>query len=251
MHEELKITEAGHIATLTLTRPRSLDSGGKHALIDKIEQLAGRDDLRALIIAAEHPAAFLVDVAELADMQGATAADFTHAGYRLASTLESLPFPVIAAVEGAALGGGCELVLACDLALAGEKATFGQIEAMGGVMPAFGGTWRLARRVGFQCACEMMFTGSVIDAATAKAYGLVLEVTAAGDALSSAQQLAERIAKTSRASVAAIKRTVHAAWNLEPSQIDALEEIAFPKLFGPEQSARMHAFLKAQETSNE
>ena len=79
----------------------------------------------------------------------------------------------------------------------------------------------------------------------------MLEVAAAGGALNSAQQLAERIAKTSRASVAAIKRTVHAAWNLEPSQIDALEEAAFPKLFGPEQSARMDAFLKSPAGSTE
>lgn len=67
-----------------------------------------------------------MNVAELADLQGEAAADFSHAGHRLASTLESLSFPVIAAVEGATLGGGCELVLACDLAIAGEKATFGQ-----------------------------------------------------------------------------------------------------------------------------
>jgi enoyl-CoA hydratase/carnithine racemase len=118
-----------------------------------------------------------------------------------------------------------------------------------GVMPGFGGTWRLARRVGLQRACEMMFVGDVIDAATAKAYGLVLGVSAAGDALNSAQELAKRIAKTSRSSVAAIKRSAHAAWNLEPSQIDALEEAAFPKLFGPEQSAGIHAFLKQQEAS--
>jgi enoyl-CoA hydratase len=167
----------------------------------------------------------------------------------LANTLESLPFPVIAAVEGATLGGGCELLLACDLVIAGEQATFGQIEAMGGVMPGFGGTWRLARRVGFQRACEMMFTAAVIDAPTAKAYGLVLDVTAVDGALTAALELTKQIAKTSRASVSAIKRVAHAAWNLEPSQIDALEEATFAKLFGPEQSARMHAFLKQQSST--
>ncbi len=251
MQGEVTIAEAGHIATLTMTRPMNLDSAGKQAILAKVKQLVQRDDLRALIVAAEHPDAFLVNVAELADMKWTAAAEFSHAGHRLASTLESLPFPVLAAVEGAALGGGCELVLACDLTLAGEKATFGQIEAMGGVLPAFGGTWRLARRVGFQRACEMMFTGSVIGAEMAKFYGLALEVTAAGGALNAAKQLAERIAKTSRSSVAAIKRAVHSAWNLEPSQIDALEEAAFARLFGPEQSARMHAFLKEQQAWKE
>ncbi len=183
MNEELIVTEVDHVAVLTLSRPMSLDSAGKHSITATAEELAQRNDLRALIINASHPAAFLVNVAELSDMQEAAAADFSRAGHRLANTLESLPFAVIAAVEGAALGGGCELVLACDLAVAGAGATFGQIEAMGGVMPGFGGTWRLARRVGFQRACEMMFTGDVVDARTAKAYGLILGVCAAGDAL--------------------------------------------------------------------
>jgi enoyl-CoA hydratase len=227
----------------------SLNSAGKHALTAKAEELAHRNDLRVLIITANDPAAFLVDVSELADMEQPAAAAFSQAGHRLANTLESLPFPVIAAVEGGALGGGCELLLACDLAVAGAQATFGQIEAMGGVMPGFGGTWRLARRVGFQRACEMMFTGAVINAPTAKAYGLVLDVAAAGGALTAALELAKQIVKTSRPSVAAIKRLAHAAWKLEASQIDALEETTFPKLFGPEQSARMHAFLKQQNSA--
>jgi enoyl-CoA hydratase len=246
MNEEPILTETDNVAILTMARPMSLDSAGKRALLAKAEELARHKDLRALIITANHPAAFLLDVSELADMEPDAAAAFSQAGHRLANTLEALPFPVIAAVEGAALGGGCELLLACDLALAGAHATFGQIEAMGGVMPGFGGTWRLARRVGFQRACEMMFTGAVIDAPTARAYGLVLDVCAAGGALAAAQELAARIAKTSRPSVAAIKRAAHAAWNREPAQNDALEEETFPRLFGPEQSARMHAFLKQQ-----
>ncbi len=246
MNEEPTLTETDTVAVLTLSRPMGLDSAGKQAITAKAQELAQRSDLRALIITASHPTAFLVNISEVSDMEEPAAAAFSQAGHRLANILETLPFPVIAAVEGAALGGGCELVLACDLAIAGARATFGQIEAMGGVMPGFGGTWRLARRVGFQRACEMMFTGAVIGAETAKAYGLVLDVAAAGGALAAAQELAARIVKTSRTSVAAIKRVTHAGWNREPSQIDALEEATFPKLFGPEQSARMHAFLKQQ-----
>lgn len=243
MNEELSMTVADQIAVLMLSRARSLDSAGKHAISTAIEELGRRHDVRVLILTASDPAAFLVDVSELADMEGSSAAAFSRAGHHLANILESLPFPVIVAVEGAALGGGCELVLACDIAIAGA-ATFGQIEALGGVMPGFGGTWRLARRVGFQRACEMMYTGSVVDATTANAYGLVLVVSPAGGAMTAAKELAEPIRKTSQSSVAAIKQVAHAAWNLEPSQADAHEEAAFPKLFGPEQSARMHAFLK-------
>jgi len=251
MHDELRIAVADQIAVLTLPRAMSLDSAGKHALSVAAEELGHRDDVRALILTANDPAAFLVNVSELADMEEGSAAAFSRAGHRLAGILESLPFPVMAAVEGAALGGGCELVLACDIAIAGAGATLGQIEALGGVMPGFGGTWRLARRVGFQRACEMMYTGSIIDAMTAKACGLVLEVSPAGESLAAAKELAERIGKASRSSVTAIKRVARAAWNLESSQADGLEEAAFPKLFGSEQSAPIHAYLKQQASMKE
>jgi enoyl-CoA hydratase len=251
MNEELRITVADQIAVLMLSRAMSLDSAGKHAISVAAEELGHREDVRVLILTASDPAAFLVNVSELADMEEGSAAAFSRAGHHLAKTLESLPFPVIAADEGAALGGGCELVLACDIAIAGAGATFGQIEALGGVMPGFGGTWRLARRVGFQRACEMMYTGSIVDAMTAKTYGLVLMVSRAGGSLTAAKELAERIRKTIPPSIAAIKRVAHAAWNLEPSQADGLEEAAFPKLFGSEQSVRMHNFLKQQVSTEE
>ena len=246
MDERFEVTVSNQIAVLTLPRAMSLDSSGKRAITAAARLLQLRNEVRALVITASNPAAFLVDVSELADMKEDAGTAFSRAGHDLANTLESLPFPVIAAVEGAALGGGCEFVLACDIAIASDKATFGQIESLGGVMPGFGGTWRLARRVGFQRACEMMYTGSVVDAATAKAYGLVLNVCRAGEAFAASEDLAERILKTSPSSIAAIKRVAHAAWNLAPSRADELEEAAFPKLFGPEQSARMHTFLKQQ-----
>jgi enoyl-CoA hydratase len=175
---------------------------------------------------------------------------FSPRGHRLAQTLEDAPYPIIAAVEGPAVGGGCELVLACDLTIAGEGASFGQIEALGGVMPGFGGTWRLARRVGYQRALEMMFTAAIIDAPTALAYGLALTVTAKNEAVRQAKALADRITKTSAASVSAIKRTARLGWNLPPTAIDALEEASFPSLFGQEQSVRMHVYLKQQAEAN-
>jgi len=89
-----------------------------------------------------------------------------------------------------------------------------------------------------------MYTGSVVDAMTTKTYGLVLEVSHAGESFTAAKELFERIRKTSPSSVATIKRVAHAAWNLEPVQADGLEEAAFPKLFGSEQSVRMHNFLE-------
>lgn len=244
--DSFAVTLEGEVAVLTLRRPLCLDSAGKAALTDAVARLSVPKPPRVLILTASHPQSFLVNVAELADMSATGAQAFSGAGHRLAQALEEAPFPTIAAVEGPASGGGCELILACDLAIAGEGASFGQIEALGGVMPGFGGTWRLARRVGYQRALEMMFTAAIVDAATAHAYGLVLAVTPRGEALDRANALADRISKTSAASVGAIKRTARLGWNLPPAAIDALEEASFPALFGQEQSARTHTYLKQQ-----
>jgi Enoyl-CoA hydratase/isomerase len=118
------------IAVLTLDRPFCLDIAGKHALSETMTSLRGRSEVRALIIASGNQQGFLVNVAELAEMSAEAAAAFSASGHAVAAAIETLPFPVIAAVEGPALGGGCELVLACDLAVAGGQATFGQIEGL-------------------------------------------------------------------------------------------------------------------------
>jgi enoyl-CoA hydratase/carnithine racemase len=158
--------------------------------------------------------------------------------------------PVIAAVDGPALGGGCELVLACDLALAGEAAKVGQIEALGGVLPAFGGTWRLARRVGHQQAMLMMLTAEVIDASAAKAIGLVLDSVLSAQLLDEARALTSRIAKASAQSVAAIKRATNAGTHLPAAAIAAFEEESFAALFGTQdQRGRMRAFLARRATT--
>jgi enoyl-CoA hydratase len=235
------------VAVLTLSRPHCLDIAGKHALLDAVNSLAERPNLRMLIIAASDPQAWLVNVAELVEMTPADARAFSHAGHRLADALAGMPVPVLATVDAAALGGGCELVLACDITLAGTMAHFGQIEAMGGVLPAFGGTWRLTRRIGYQRAMQMLFTAEVVDARTAKAIGLVIDVVPSGELMDRAQGIAAQITKTSRQSVAAIKRVVQAGTNLVPSVISALEEEAFASLFGTDdQRGRMRAFLAGQ-----
>jgi enoyl-CoA hydratase len=177
---------------------------------------------------------------------------FSRAGHQLADALGNLPVPVIAAVDSPALGGGCELVLACDMAIAGTGACFGQIEAMGGVLPAFGGTWRLARRIGHQRALRMLFTGEVVDAETAKSIGLVMDVVPSERLLDSAYALAAEITQASRQSVAAIKRAVGIGTHLPPSTISALEEELFAGLFGTEdQRQRMRAFVSGPQISQQ
>jgi enoyl-CoA hydratase len=234
-------------ATLTLMRPCCLDIAGKHELTRALNELASDEKIRALILTSEDPQGMLVDVNELVDMTPTQARAFSDSGHRLAQALASLPFPVIAAVDGSALGGGCELVLSCDLAIAGANAKFGQIEANGGIIPGFGGTWRLARRVGFQRACEMIFTATIVDATTAAAFGLVLETVPSHDLLSRCHQLAESISKVSRNSVMEAKRVLVAGWGLPPSAANSIEQSGFAALFGSEdQRSRMRAFLDQQ-----
>jgi enoyl-CoA hydratase len=246
--EDIALDREEQVAILTLRRAHCLDIAGKRALTEIFGQL-GSDlgPTRAVILCATHPASWLVNVAELTDMPSAGARTFSHHGHQLARAIADLPVPVIAAVDAPALGGGCELVLACDLALAGDQAKFGQIEAMGGVMPAFGGTWRLEERVGYQRALAMMFTGEVADAETAMRYGLVLEVHRSSDLLGAAKQMAERIAACSMQSVAAIKRVTRAGRGMPAAVRDQFEEEAFPALFGAEQQGRMHAFIQQQK----
>jgi enoyl-CoA hydratase/carnithine racemase len=118
---------------------------------------------------------------------------------------------------------------------------------MGGVLPAFGGTWRLARHVGYQRAMQMLFTAEIVDAQTAKAIGLVIDVVPSAELTDRALAMAAQITKASRQSIAAIKRVVRAGTNLVPSVISALEEEAFARLFGTDdQRERMRAFLASQ-----
>ena len=184
--------------------------------------------VRALLLRATHTAAWLVDVEELAEMPASEAGAFSHHGHQSAMTIADLPFTVIAVVDAPPLGGGCELVLACDLAIAGDKAKFGKIEAQGGVMPAFGGSWRLEERIGYQRALAMMFTSEVVDAETAKQYGIVLQVHPSAGLLDAANAFAQRIAASSGLSVAAIKRVTRAGRGLPAAALNALEEEAFP-----------------------
>src|ERR1035438_4260623 len=121
--------DGGSVVTLTLLRARCLDMAGKHDLTAAFEALSQDADARAVIIASGHPQALLVDVGELAHMTAADALSYSRAGQHLMEAIEALPAPVIAEVSGPALGGGCELVLGCDLAVCTQDATFGQIRS--------------------------------------------------------------------------------------------------------------------------
>jgi len=159
--------------------------------------------------------------------------------------LEALPIPTIAAVNGLALGGGCEIVMSCDLIYASSEAHFGQIEVGGGIIPGFGGTRRLARRVGTQRAKELIFTGEIIDAKCARELGLVLEVIAGEQLLSHCQEVAQKITAKAPLAVSQAKKMIVASADLPLAAANNLERQAFASLFGTnDQKEGMTAFLE-------
>jgi enoyl-CoA hydratase len=225
------------VGIATLNRPKALNALNTQT-VRELGELIGAVDadraLKALVLTGAGEKAFVAgaDIAEMSALGPIDARRFAEVGQRTFERLEGLPIPTIAAVNGFALGGGCELAMACDLVYASEKARFGQPEVNLGIIPAFGGTQRLQRRVGPARAMEMILTGDMVDAATAKAWGLVLEVLAPEALLGHALGQARKIASKGPAAIAAAKRILRAtaAPPLAPGQ--EMEADAFGMLFG-------------------
>ncbi|HTR62389.1 MAG TPA: enoyl-CoA hydratase-related protein, partial [Candidatus Binataceae bacterium] len=189
------VFEKGPISTATVNRPNALNALNREVLEDLtriVREIRHDPSVRVLIITGAGDRAFVAgaDIAAMSEMSTAEGLDFSHLGHRVLSSLEDLPIPVIAAVNGFALGGGTELALACDLVIASEKARFGQPEINLGLIPGFGGTQRLAHRIGQAKARELVMTGDMIDAKTALTLGLANQVVAPEELIKTARALA-------------------------------------------------------------
>ena len=176
--------------------------------------------LRALVITGAGDRAFAAgaDISEMASFSAEEAEAFSAGGQAVLELIESFPAPTIAAVKGFALGGGCEVAMACDMILAGPTAVFGQPEVKLGVIPGFGGTQRLVRRVGRQRAIELMMTGRNVKADEAVALGIAMDVVQEGDVVDAAKDLAKRIARNGPSAVRWVKRVVHGRRAATPSR---------------------------------
>src|SRR6202030_2571652 len=175
------IFDKGAIATITINRPKALNALNR-AVLEEITRVL-RDirhdaSVRVLIVTGAGERAFVAgaDIAAMSEMSVTDGLEFTRLGHRVMHTFEDLPIPVIAAVNGFALGGGLELAMACDLIIASDKARFGQPEINLGLIPGFGGTQRLPHRIGHNKAREMIMTGDMFDLKTALELGLVNQV---------------------------------------------------------------------------
>ena len=187
------------IALLTINRPdklNALNRGVLTALFDALTTLKREGGIRVAIVTGAGEKAFVAgaDIGEMRAMSVPEAKAMSDLGHSVGELMQSLPFVIIAAVNGFALGGGTELAMACDLVYASEKAKFGQPEVNLGVIPGFGGTQRLARRVGVGKARELVYTGDIIDAVEAHRIGLCEAVVPHGTVVEYARAVAKKIA---------------------------------------------------------
>ncbi|WP_242394444.1 enoyl-CoA hydratase-related protein [Anaeromyxobacter oryzisoli] len=248
--ENLIVEVADGVATVTVNRPKQLNALDRKTLEElsaAIDQIGRDRAVRALVITGAGDKAFVAgaDIAAMSRLGAAEARDFAALGHRVFAQLEALPVVTIAAVNGFALGGGCELTLACDLVYASERARFGQPEVNLGLVPGFGGTQRLTRRVGPMRAKELVLTGDMVDAATAKAMGLCLEVVAPEKLLEHARGKARTVASRGPVAVATAKRLIQQGADLSLAEANGLERQGFAGLFGGEDAKEgMRAFLE-------
>jgi enoyl-CoA hydratase len=238
------------VGVATVNRPKALNALDPRT-VDELGELTAqvRADpaVKALVLTGAGEKAFVAgaDIAEMSKMTALEARRFAEAGQRTLQGIEDLPIVTVAAVNGFALGGGCELAMACDLVYASERARFGQPEVNLGIIPGFAGTQRLPRRVGAQRALEMILTGNMADAAAARAWGLALEVLPPERLVPHAVAQARKIAAKGPAAVAAAKRVMRATAASPLSAGQLLEAEAFGALFATDDAREgLRAFLE-------
>lgn len=240
----------GAVATLTINRPEALNALNEavirrlHALL---KQVGDMSEVRAVILTGAGGKAFVAgaDISQMTDMSSLTALEFSDLGHRLGHYITTMAQPVIAAVTGFALGGGCELALACDFIYASESARFGQPEVNLGLIPGFGGTQRLPRLIGQAMAKELVYTGKMIGAAEALRIGLVNAVFPDDELMAAALKTAKKIGSKGPRAVAASKKAIHAGADKSISDACQLEAQAFSGMFETEDAREgMAAFLE-------
>jgi enoyl-CoA hydratase len=244
------IDRDGGVVTVTLNRPDKLNALNEELLLELRGVLASLEQeaaARAVVLTGAGDRAFVAgaDISAMSDMSAPLARRFAELGHGIGAAIEQSRLPFIAAVNGFALGGGCELALCCDFIYASEKAKLGQPEINLGILPGFGGTQRLARRVGTARARELCMTGEAIGAAEALQMGLVNAVLPPAELLPKAREVAGKIAGKAPLAIAAIKRAIVRGEDVPLPVASELEVATFASLFGThDQREGMKAFLE-------
>lgn len=247
--EEIQVAVEGPLCLVTINRPKVLNAlNGR--VIDELAagaaMLRSNEAVRVVVITGAGDRAFVAgaDIAAMAQLSASEAEAFAARGHRVGELFAQLPQPVIAAVNGFALGGGLELALACDVIFASKTAKLGQPEVKIGVMPGFGGTQRLIRRVGLGHASRLILQADPITAEEGYRIGLVDVLCEPVNLLSEATAFAKDIAARAPLAIAAAKKALHASFELPLSEANRLEARLFGQLFATaDQREGMSAFL--------
>ena len=255
MYNYIKIEQKEAVTVLTISAPKSLNALNSTVLQelgDAVSNLA--PETRALIITGDGEKSFVAgaDISEMANLNVSQGQTFGNRGAMVFRTIETLPIPVIAAVNGFALGGGCELAMACDIRICSENAKFGQPEVGLGIIPGFSGTVRLARLVGMGMAKQLIFTGKAIKANEALRIGLVNEVVPQAELMDKAMEIANQIAVNAPLAVSAAKQCINAEYDMGVDDAILYENSIFGQCFGTkDQKNGMKAFLNKEKVAFE
>jgi enoyl-CoA hydratase len=238
---------------IKINRPEVLNALRKDTFLEleqALKEFSGAEEYWAMIITGEGDRAFSAggDIKALAKMDGSDAASFAAMTHRILDRLESVPKPIIAAVNGLALGAGCDLAIACDMVIASEKARFGEPPAGLGITTPFGGTQRLPRIVGPKRAKQLFFTGETIDAGEAYRFGLVNKVVKHEELLSETGKLVDRILEHAPIAVGYFKQLVNFSSYGRLGEGDKLEQELFARCFETDDKVEgMTAFLEKRK----
>jgi len=250
-YENILVETRGHVGLITLNRPKALNALSEGLVADLGQALDGfenDDNIRAVVITGSEKAfAAGADIKEMADKSfvDCYVGDFITQGWERITTCRK---PIIAAVAGYALGGGCEVAMMCDIILAADNAKFGQPEITLGIIPGAGGTQRLTRAVGKAKAMDMILTGRQMDAGEAERVGLVSRVVPADDLLEEALKAASRIADMSLPSVMMAKESVNRSFESSLAEGIRFERRMFHATFALEdQKEGMAAFVDKRQ----
>ena len=249
----VEVKRDGAVAVVTVARPEvmnALNTATNEELLGIVGEIARDAEVRAVVLTGAGEKAFVAgaDIAEFRDMSPEDARQASLLGGRVMAAIGGAPQPWIAAVNGFALGGGCELALACDIRFAAEGARFGQPEVGLGITPGFGGTQRLPREVGNGWAGYLCLSGRMIDAAEAARIGLVQAVFPAAQLMDEALKLAGEIAAKPPLSVRYIKAQIHQALNVDIEAGHELERGLFALTFAStDRLEAMDAFLQKRK----
>lgn len=247
--------QTGHIGVLTINRPKALNALNKQVLTDINEALDMVDvnTVRCLIVTGTGEKSFVAgaDIGEMSVLDREGGVTFGKYGNDIFRRLETFPVPTIAAINGFALGGGCELSMSCDIRICADNAVFGQPEVGLGITPGFGGTQRLARIVGMGRAKEIIYTASNIKADEAYRIGLVNKVVPFEELMATAQKMASKIASNAPVAVRLSKKAINEGLQVDMDKAIVIEENAFGDCFTTEdQKEGMSAFLEKRKEKN-